>query len=71
LWYILIQREREVAARKSSSARPMIRLTQVASLASRHEQITVRAAFFCSFSTELEEGLDNSGSGRLRSFDQV
>jgi hypothetical protein len=41
--------ERESPPEKFFSPPCLIRLIQVASLASRHEQITVRAAFFCSF----------------------
>jgi hypothetical protein len=45
-----------VAARENSSASSFrIGLIQVASLASRHEQITVRAAFFLPVTAELRK----------------
>jgi hypothetical protein len=54
LWYIQVIGKREYPHRTSFSARTIdLRLTQVASLASRHEQSIVHAAFFLNFTQRL------------------
>jgi hypothetical protein len=47
LWYIHFNGSVSCRPYKFFSRKRLIWLKQVASLASRHEQITVRAAFFC------------------------
>jgi hypothetical protein len=53
LWYIHFNGKREFPPVQFLSQHLNHRLTQVASLASRHEQITVHAAFFLPFTRPL------------------